>query len=134
MGTHTYWMEWSRIRETRRRPTGPYLFFLVIMSFSLFLSFLNLFLQQCCCCVPEGGRSYGFLSMNWCVYVYACRQLLEVSGKLLLLDKMMVKLKADGHRVLIYSQFTRMLDILEDWIHEKVCVCVYVFPGYYSLH
>jgi chromodomain-helicase-DNA-binding protein 4 len=57
--------------------------------------------------------------MNWCVYVYACRQLLEVSGKLLLLDKMMVKLKADGHRVLIYSQFTRMLDILEDWIHEK---------------
>jgi SNF2 family DNA or RNA helicase len=62
--------------------------------------------------------------MNWCVYVYACRQLLEASGKLLLLDKMMVKLKADGHRVLIYSQFTRMLDILEDWIHEKVCVCV----------
>ncbi|KAH8939040.1 hypothetical protein BDL97_15G016300 [Sphagnum fallax] len=49
----------------------------------------------------------------------ANRQLLEVSGKLLLLDKMMVKLKADGHRVLIYSQFTRMLDILEDWIHEK---------------
>ncbi|CAK9195050.1 unnamed protein product [Sphagnum troendelagicum] len=49
----------------------------------------------------------------------ANRQLLEVSGKLLLLDKMMVKLKADGHRVLIYSQFTRMLDILEDWIHDK---------------
>jgi chromodomain-helicase-DNA-binding protein 4 len=61
---------------------------------------------------------------------------LEVSGKLLLLDKMMVKLKADGHRVLIYSQFTRMLDILEDWIHEKVCVCVCVcvFPGYNCLH
>jgi hypothetical protein len=32
-------MEWSHIRETRRRPTGPYLFFLVIMSFSFFLSF-----------------------------------------------------------------------------------------------
>jgi SNF2 family DNA or RNA helicase len=45
---------------------------------------------------------------------------------------MMVKLKADGHRVLIYSQFTRMLDILEDWIHDKVGIfflmtmCVYV--------
>jgi chromodomain-helicase-DNA-binding protein 4 len=51
--------------------------------------------------------------------IEANRQLLEVSGKLLLLDKMMVKLKADGHRVLIYSQFTRMLDILEDWIHDK---------------
>jgi len=48
------------------------------------------------------------------------RQLLENSGKLLLLDKMMTKLHAQGHRVLIYSQFTRMLDILEDWLHVKV--------------
>ena len=48
------------------------------------------------------------------------RQLLENSGKLLLLDKMMAKLKAQGHRVLIYSQFTRMLDILEDWLVIKV--------------
>ena len=48
------------------------------------------------------------------------RQLLENSGKLLLLDKMMTKLHAQGHRVLIYSQFTRMLDILEDYLHLKV--------------
>ena len=48
------------------------------------------------------------------------RQLLENSGKLVLLDKMMTKLHAQGHRVLIYSQFTRMLDILEDWLHIKV--------------
>lgn len=47
------------------------------------------------------------------------RQLLEASGKLLLMDKMMVKLKADGHRVLIYSQFKNMLDILEDWLTFK---------------
>lgn len=50
------------------------------------------------------------------------RQLLENSGKLLLLDKMMAKLHAQGHRVLIYSQFTRMLDILEDWLHLKVII------------
>lgn len=50
----------------------------------------------------------------------ACRQLLMVSGKMVLLDKMMSKLKLQGHRVLIYSQFTRMLDILEDWLHVKV--------------
>ncbi|XP_024359262.1 CHD3-type chromatin-remodeling factor PICKLE isoform X2 [Physcomitrium patens] len=49
----------------------------------------------------------------------ANRQLLENSGKLLLLDKMMTKLHSQGHRVLIYSQFTRMLDILEDWLHLK---------------
>ena len=48
------------------------------------------------------------------------RQLLEASGKLLLTDKMMVKLKAEGHRVLIYSQFKMMLDILEDWLVLKV--------------
>ncbi|KAG0608643.1 hypothetical protein M758_8G121700 [Ceratodon purpureus] len=47
------------------------------------------------------------------------RQLMENSGKLVLLDKMMTKLHAQGHRVLIYSQFTRMLDILEDWINLK---------------
>ncbi|KAG0556719.1 hypothetical protein KC19_11G074300 [Ceratodon purpureus] len=51
--------------------------------------------------------------------IEANRQLLENSGKLLLLDKMMAKLHAQGHRVLIYSQFTRMLDILEDWLHLK---------------
>ncbi|XP_057845926.2 CHD3-type chromatin-remodeling factor PICKLE [Cryptomeria japonica] len=49
----------------------------------------------------------------------AYRQLLEASGKLYLLDKMMVKLKEQGHRVLIYSQFQHMLDILEDYLSYK---------------
>lgn len=43
-------------------------------------------------------------------------QLVAASGKLALLDAMMVRLKAGGHRVLIYSQFTRTLDVLEDWL------------------
>jgi SNF2 family DNA or RNA helicase len=38
------------------------------------------------------------------------------SGKLALLDRMMGRLRSGGHRVLIYSQFTRMLDVLEDWV------------------
>lgn len=46
-------------------------------------------------------------------------QLIAASGKLALLDKMMVKLKAAGHRVLVYSQFTRTLDVLEDWINGR---------------
>eukprot|EP00250_Pteridium_aquilinum_P017954 c23861_g1_i1 orf=626-5110(-) len=49
----------------------------------------------------------------------AYRQLLEASGKLVLMDKMMVKLKEQGHRVLIYSQFKIMLDIIEDWLALK---------------
>ena len=48
------------------------------------------------------------------------RLLLESSGKLQLLDKMMVKLKEQGHRVLIYSQFQHMLDLLEDYCTYKV--------------
>ncbi|KAG8457743.1 hypothetical protein KFE25_005756, partial [Diacronema lutheri] len=43
--------------------------------------------------------------------------LVENSGKLTLLDKLLVRLKQGGHRVLIFSQMTRMLDILEDYCH-----------------
>ncbi|XVF35658.1 hypothetical protein REPUB_Repub18cG0165100 [Reevesia pubescens] len=56
----------------------------------------------------------------------AYKQFLESSGKLQLLDKMMVKLKEQGHRVLIYSQFQHMLDLLEDyctyknWQYERI--------------
>ncbi|KAK7377174.1 hypothetical protein VNO80_02594 [Phaseolus coccineus] len=49
----------------------------------------------------------------------AYEQLLESSGKLQLLDKLMVKLKEQGHRVLIYSQFQRMLDLLEEYCSYK---------------
>ncbi|VDQ15156.1 unnamed protein product [Trichobilharzia regenti] len=35
------------------------------------------------------------------------------SGKLTALDNLLTELKSNGHRVLIYSQMTRMIDILE---------------------
>ena len=40
-------------------------------------------------------------------------QLIRASGKLALMDRMLAKLKQDGHRVLIFSQMTKLLDILE---------------------
>ncbi|KAI7829887.1 SNF2 family N-terminal domain-containing protein, partial [Kickxella alabastrina] len=40
-------------------------------------------------------------------------QLVRSSGKLLLLDRLLPELFANGHRVLIFSQFARVLDILE---------------------
>jgi SNF2 family DNA or RNA helicase len=43
-------------------------------------------------------------------------QLVAASGKLALLDRMTGRLRTGGHRVLIYSQFTRTLDVLEDWV------------------
>ena len=40
--------------------------------------------------------------------------MIKSSGKLVLIDKLLSKLKAQGHKVLIFSQMVRMLDILED--------------------
>lgn len=38
------------------------------------------------------------------------------SGKMVLLDKLLARLKQDGHRVLIFSQMVRILDILSDYM------------------
>jgi SWI/SNF-related matrix-associated actin-dependent regulator of chromatin subfamily A member 5 len=40
-------------------------------------------------------------------------------GKMVLLDKLLHKMAVRGHRVLIFSQMTRMLDILEDFMHMR---------------
>ena len=42
------------------------------------------------------------------------KMLIESSGKLVLLHKLLPKLKAEGHKVLIFSQMTRLLDLLEE--------------------
>ncbi len=52
--------------------------------------------------------------------------LVKASGKLVLLDKLLPKLKKGGHRVLIFSQFKIMLNIIEDYLglreydHERI--------------
>ena len=44
------------------------------------------------------------------------RNLVDASSKLQLLELLLPKLKARGHRVLIFSQFLDMLDIIEDFL------------------
>ena len=44
---------------------------------------------------------------------YEGNALVQGSGKLILLKKMLAKLKETGHRVLIFSQMRIMLDLLE---------------------
>ncbi|KAJ9516015.1 hypothetical protein QJQ45_024466, partial [Haematococcus lacustris] len=52
--------------------------------------------------------------------------LVRASGKMVLLNKLLPKLRKEGRRVLIFSQFTRVLDLLEDyfammaWPHERI--------------
>uniref|UniRef100_A0A4W6FME5 Chromodomain helicase DNA binding protein 4a n=1 Tax=Lates calcarifer TaxID=8187 RepID=A0A4W6FME5_LATCA len=51
--------------------------------------------------------------------MYDGQALTKAAGKLLLLQKMMRKLKEGGHRVLIFSQMTKMLDLLEDFLENE---------------
>ncbi|OHT11469.1 F/Y-rich N-terminus family protein [Tritrichomonas foetus] len=42
--------------------------------------------------------------------------LIRTAGKMILLNKLLAKLKQDNHRVLIFSQMTDMLDIIQDYL------------------
>lgn len=44
------------------------------------------------------------------------QELISEAGKLKILDELLPKLKEEGHRVLIFSQFTMILDILEEYL------------------
>merc|ERR1739838_1241762 len=45
--------------------------------------------------------------------------MIQSSGKLVLIDKLLPKLQEGDHRVLIFSQMVRVLDILEDYLVLK---------------
>ncbi|KAK0173779.1 hypothetical protein PV328_006926 [Microctonus aethiopoides] len=47
------------------------------------------------------------------------QQIIRGSGKLVLLDKLLVRLRETGHRVLIFSQMVRMLDILGEYLQKR---------------
>ena len=44
------------------------------------------------------------------------KKLIECSGKLVLLDKLLPRLFSQGHKVLIFSQMVRVLNLLEDFL------------------
>jgi superfamily II DNA/RNA helicase len=41
--------------------------------------------------------------------------MIPASGKMVLLDKLLPKLKSEGHKVLIFSQMVKMLDLIEEF-------------------
>merc|ERR1711899_62763 len=47
---------------------------------------------------------------------FEVKAMTKACGKLVLMSKMLAKLKETGHRVLIFSQMTKMLDLLEDFL------------------
>eukprot|EP00672_Neobodo_designis_P021374 CAMPEP_0174843984 /NCGR_PEP_ID=MMETSP1114-20130205/10845_1 /TAXON_ID=312471 /ORGANISM="Neobodo designis, Strain CCAP 1951/1" /LENGTH=1111 /DNA_ID=CAMNT_0016078217 /DNA_START=30 /DNA_END=3365 /DNA_ORIENTATION=+ len=59
---------------------------------------------------PDADETGGFVTDE---------RLINDSGKMVVLDKLLAKLRADvegRHKVLIFSQMTRMLDIMEDYL------------------
>jgi len=58
--------------------------------------------------------NYGELDGSSIVLPDAGRLVVD-SGKMKVLDVLLARLKAAGHKCLVYSQFTRVLDILEDY-------------------
>lgn len=60
--------------------------------------------------------------------------LVQAAGKMVVLDKLLKNLKAKGSRVLIFSQMSRVLDILEDYCLFReysalLVLLLIVFPG-----
>uniref|UniRef100_A0AAY4CZJ8 DNA helicase n=1 Tax=Denticeps clupeoides TaxID=299321 RepID=A0AAY4CZJ8_9TELE len=80
--------------------------------------FLNIMMELKKCCnhcylikPPEDNEFYNKQE--------ALQHLIRSSGKLVLLDKLLVRLKERGHRVLIFSQMVRMLDILAEYLKSR---------------
>ncbi|RCI07069.1 putative DNA helicase ino80, partial [Rhizopus stolonifer] len=63
--------------------------------------------------VPSNG--YGFSWMK----VPSMKDLILDSGKLATMDKLLERLKSEGHRCLVYFQMTRMIDLFEEYIGYK---------------
>lgn len=59
--------------------------------------------------------AYGIDDMLW-----------RVSGKFELLDRMLTKLLRTGHRVLIFTQMTHVMDIMEEYFRLKPEIIKYL--------
>lgn len=62
----------------------------------------------------ETGIDLCYPHLGWSNIIIPDKQtLITDAGKLFVLDGLLTRLKSQGHRVLIYSQMTRVIDLLE---------------------
>ncbi|KAH8664590.1 SNF2 family N-terminal domain-containing protein [Xylariales sp. PMI_506] len=61
---------------------------------------------------PPDNDKRGFTN----IAVPSMRRFVTDSGKLAKLDQLLFKLKEEGHRVLLYFQMTRMIDLMEEYL------------------
>lgn len=71
--------------------------------------------------VDVGGLRLAYPKLGWShILIPDKHSLIMDAGKLYVLDTLLSRLKAEGHRVLIYSQMTKMIDLLEEYMwHRK---------------
>ena len=55
------------------------------------------------------------MSIYTTVYTFT----VEASGKMIILDKLLKQLQEKGHRVVMFSQFATVLDVLEDYLNLR---------------
>ncbi|GAB6019009.1 hypothetical protein CHUAL_000642 [Chamberlinius hualienensis] len=78
--------------------------------------FINVVMELKKCC----NHSHLIRPLDTTTYeMDALSHIIKGSGKLVLLDKLLCRLKETGHRVLIFSQMVRMLDILELYLQLR---------------
>ncbi|XP_055084783.1 chromodomain-helicase-DNA-binding protein 3 isoform X3 [Periophthalmus magnuspinnatus] len=84
------------------------------------VSLLNIMMDlKKCCNHPYLFPSASMEAQKTPNGAYEGSALVKASGKLMLLQKMLRKLKEQGHRVLVFSQMTKMLDLLEDFLDHE---------------
>ena len=52
-------------------------------------------------------------------YLEKIPEIVAWSGKMLLLERLLPELLARGHKVILFSQMTRMLDIISDYLDQE---------------
>lgn len=82
-------------------------------------SLLNIVMELKKCC----NHPYLFDGVEDSNATDAMTALIRASGKMILLDKLLLRLRDAGHRVLIFSQMVRMLDILQDYCRMRGFAC-----------
>ncbi|ORZ15904.1 P-loop containing nucleoside triphosphate hydrolase protein [Absidia repens] len=90
----------------------------------------NIMMQLRKCCIHpyllEGAEEVIVSDSHATTYQEQFNCLVQSSGKLVLIDKLLKKLIKGNHKVLIFSQFTSCLDILSDYLrgrnyaHERI--------------